>query len=124
MVTDYAQIQKWWEIVMSAYLMVSLHTSAFNPSQASQGNNRASSVTAKFSYHRGWNEQMGWKHLLNNLRLVIQPWVLFNLLQPWLKVFPIPQFSMGFARLIALMNHFQGALPVPNAYQYLLFSSA
>ena len=123
-VTDYAQIRKWWEIVMSAYLLVSLHTSVFNPSQASQENNRASSVTAKFSYHQGWNEQMSWKHLLNNLRLVIQPWVMFNLLQPWLKVFPIPQLSMGFARLIALMNHFQGALPVPSAYQYLLFSSA
>jgi len=53
---------------------------------------------------------MGWKHLLNNLRLVIQPWVMFNLLQPWLKVFPIPQLSMGFVRLIALMNHFQGVL--------------
>jgi hypothetical protein len=24
--TDYAQIQKWWEIVMSAYLLVSLHS--------------------------------------------------------------------------------------------------
>lgn len=59
-----------------------------------------------------------------DLRLVLQPWVMFNLLQPWLKVFPIPQLSMGFARLIALMNHFQGALPVPSAYQYLLFSSA
>ncbi|MEO1148790.1 MAG: hypothetical protein AAFY26_24755, partial [Cyanobacteria bacterium J06638_22] len=25
-VTDYAVIEKWWEIVMSAYLMVELHT--------------------------------------------------------------------------------------------------
>jgi SRSO17 transposase len=123
-VTDYAQIQKWWEIVMSAYLMVSLHASAFNPSQASQGDNRASSVTTKFSLHSGWNQHSGWKHLLNNLRLVIQPWVMFNLLQPWLLVFPIPQLSMGFARLIALMNHFQGTLPVPGADQYFLFSSA
>jgi len=25
--TSYAQIERWWEIVMSAYLLVSLHTS-------------------------------------------------------------------------------------------------
>ena len=123
-ITDYAQIKKWWEIVMSAYLMVSLHANALNPSQGSHRNHGVSPVTSKFSLHPRWNEHMGWKHLLNNLRLVIQPWVMFNLLQPWLKVFPIPQLSMGFARLIALMNHFQGALPVPGTDQYFLFSSA
>jgi SRSO17 transposase len=30
-VTDYAQIQKWWEVVMSAYLLVSLHSASLNP---------------------------------------------------------------------------------------------
>ena len=25
-VTDYAQIEKWWDVVMSAYLLVSLHS--------------------------------------------------------------------------------------------------
>ena len=109
---------------MSAYLMVSLHANALNPSQGSHRNHGVSPVTSKFSLHPGWNEHMGWKHLLNNLRLVIQPWVMFNLLQPWILVFPISQLSMGFARLIALMNHFQGALPVPGADQYFLFSSA
>lgn len=29
-VTDYAQISKWWEMVMSAYLMVSLHDPVVN----------------------------------------------------------------------------------------------
>jgi len=28
--TSYAQIERWWEIVMSAYLLVSLHTSCIN----------------------------------------------------------------------------------------------
>ena len=32
-VTDYAQIEKWWEVVMSAYLLVSLHSHTLNPSQ-------------------------------------------------------------------------------------------
>ena len=30
-VTDYAVIEKWWEIVMSAYLMVALHTPPMRP---------------------------------------------------------------------------------------------
>ena len=89
--TDYAQIQKWWEIVMSSYLMVSLHANALNPSQDSDSNHGVSPVTSKISLHPGWNEQTGWKNLLNNLRLVLQPWVMFNLLQPLLKVFPILQ---------------------------------
>lgn len=34
--TDSSQIQKWWEVVMSAYLMVSLHTVPLNPSLTSR----------------------------------------------------------------------------------------
>lgn len=34
----------------------------------------------------------GWKNLLNNLRLVIQPFVFFNLLKPWLRLFPMRAF--------------------------------
>lgn len=29
-VTDYAAIQRWWELVMAAYLMVSLHNNQWN----------------------------------------------------------------------------------------------
>lgn len=29
-VTAYAQIEKWWELVMSAYLLVSLHSQVLN----------------------------------------------------------------------------------------------
>jgi len=34
-VTSYTQIEKWWEIVMSAYLMVSLHSDRLNQSPLS-----------------------------------------------------------------------------------------
>ena len=34
--TNYSQIQKWWEVVMSAYLMVSLHTNPLNPAPTSR----------------------------------------------------------------------------------------
>ena len=30
-VTHYEQIQKWWELIMSAYLMICLHSESFNP---------------------------------------------------------------------------------------------
>lgn len=122
-VTDYAQIQKWWEVVMSAYLMVSLHANALNPTNVSN-KDEASPVAAKFSTHSWWDTGMGWKNLLNNLRLVVQPFVMFNLLKPWLKVFPIPQLFVGFSRLMALMNHFNSAIPVPPLGEEFLFSSA
>jgi SRSO17 transposase len=31
-VTNFREIEKWWEIIMSAYLMISLNTQATNPS--------------------------------------------------------------------------------------------
>ena len=41
---------------------------------------------------------------LNNLRLVIQPLISFNLIKPWLNVFSIPELSLGFSTLITIMN--------------------
>jgi hypothetical protein len=55
---------------------------------------------------------------------MLQPLISFNLIQQWLKVFPIPQLSTGLARLKALMNFY------PHPFSYLmnesefLFSSA
>ena len=43
-VTDYAQIQKWWEVVMSAYLLVSLHSRVLNPSDHSPENDATTMV--------------------------------------------------------------------------------
>jgi hypothetical protein len=36
---------------------------------------------------------------------VIQPFILFNLIKPWLQVFPIPQLSSGFSKLQTIINH-------------------
>ncbi len=123
-VTDYAQIQKWWEVVMSAYLLVSLHSASFYSRPDFQEDNTPDVVVKKFSTHPWWDEGTGWKNLLNNLRLVLQPFVLFNLIRPWLKVFPIPALSLGFSRLIALMNSFHAAVPIPLQMQEFLFSAA
>ena len=96
--THYDQIEKWWEMVMSAFLMVSLFAEAFNDS--------CPLAHQHFVRHPWWNNQSGWKHLLNNLRLVIQPLICFNWLKRWLEVFPITSLQFGFERLRSKMNRF------------------
>jgi len=123
-VTDYPQISKWWEIVMSAYLMVSLHSQALNNTPPQGMDQPTDPVVAKFKEHEWWNKGQGWKNVLNNLRLVIQPFILFNLIKPWLRIFPILHLSMGFSTLIALMNRMQGAIPNTHESGQFLFSSA
>lgn len=93
--TDYENIERWWEIVCSAYLMVSLHSESL----------RFSPPTPQsiFASHPWWDRGKGWKNQINNLRLVIQPFILFNLISPWLTVFPIPQLSSGFSKLQAIV---------------------
>ncbi len=59
--TDYAEIEKWWELVMSAYLLVCLHNESFNPSLVSR--------SEPFQDHSLWDEGKGWKNGLNNLQL-------------------------------------------------------
>lgn len=112
---------------MSAYLLVSLHSYPLNPPQkktdatASETKNERANT---FATHEWWDRADGWKNILNNLRLVMQAFVFFNLLKPWLKVFPISSLSEGFAELIAIMNRFAGAIPNRENTQDSQFSSA
>ena len=111
-VTDYSQILKWWEIVMSAYLMVSLHSQVLNKTDHEIGVNQSTNlVVTKFRKHECWDEGSGWKNILNNLRLIIQPFIFFNLIKPDLIVFSISPLSIGFSTLIALMNRLRDAIP-------------
>jgi hypothetical protein len=48
-----------------------------------------------FKPHKRWNAGKEWKHGLNNLRLIIQPYVLYCLLSPWLENFHIPSLRKG-----------------------------
>jgi len=124
--TSYAQIERWWEIVMSAYLLVSLHTSLLHQPQLQPSTQPAAqpqAIALKLVQHPDWN-QASWKQVLNNLRLVIQPSVILNLLQPWLNLFPIPRLSAGLECLIALMNRFPSSLPCHEPYPDFYFSSA
>lgn len=115
-VTDYNQIERWWEVVMSAYLMVSLQSQAREPQKPSEEMDVFSSTEtlepAKFSEHPWWDFNLGWKSTLNNLRLIIQPYVFFNLIKPWLAVFDIQCLRVGFWFLIEIMNEFRGYMPI------------
>ncbi|BAZ70894.1 transposase (plasmid) [Fischerella sp. NIES-4106] len=71
-----------------------------------------------------WDENHGWKNILNNLRLIVQPFILFNLIKPWLKVFSIPQLFTGFSYLISLMNTLHNHLFLSLWADLFAFSSA
>jgi hypothetical protein len=122
--TDYSQIQKGWEIVMSAYLLISLHSQILNEAQGKGINESTDPAVSKFWGHDWWDLGQGWKNLLNNLRLVLQPYQFFNLLKPWLRVFPISHLSIGFSTLIALRNRRRCAIPDNSYSEDFLFSSA
>jgi hypothetical protein len=113
--TDYTSIERWWEMIFSAYLLVSLKPSYFqseapNPhSIAEEPSVLNSSSVAQFSQHPWWELGTAWKSALNNLRLIIQPYVFYCLISPWLQVFKIPGFQRGFLKLINFMNHFRAS---------------
>ena len=103
--TNFEQISKWWEIIMSAYLMVSLNTEAFLTLNTSPSSNEEiAKKTIDVSIHEYWSECIGWKNVLNNFRLVIQPTLLLWLIVPWLDIFPNSSLLLGFHDLIAAIN--------------------
>jgi SRSO17 transposase len=105
--TKFEQIKKWWELIYSVYLMVSLSTPAFLSLQESSSiDTNPVKEAPNFSSHQDWNHTSGWKNCLNNLRLIIQPVVLLWMIYPWLKVFPNRDLLLGFHRLIAVANQF------------------
>lgn len=114
--TDYASIERWWEIIFSAYLLISLQTQAFKD-EAAKGNVQLNSKLlelTEFQRHPYWEPGTNWKSALNNLRLIIQPYIFWYLIEPWLQVFPIPGMRRGFFKLIEIMNCFR-ASPIEYA---------
>jgi SRSO17 transposase len=105
--TNFKDIEKWWEIIMSAYLMISLNTKAFLALNSPVlDNSKVTQKSIDFSSHPQWNHQTGWKNVLNNFRLIIQPTLLLWLVFPWVEIFPNSSLLLGFHRLISIMNQF------------------
>ena len=113
--TNFEQINRWWEIVFSAYWMVSSYSQIFrdlNQSPALSNSHLRSQFTiADYTFHPQWSNQEGWKTTLNNFRLIIQPAILFWAIIPWLDIFPNRSLLLGFHQLISTMNQFYFHLP-------------
>jgi SRSO17 transposase len=114
-VTDAASIIRWWELVMCAYLLVSLQAPAFALAAENAGENAGEpsgdAPAASPQAHPAWTDDASWKHRLNNLRLVLQPFVCACLLLPWLRLYPLPHLTAGLADLCALMNTYHPLFP-------------
>jgi len=107
--TNFEQIEKWWEIIFCAYTMISLNSPAFlaldEPEQIETEVQKSQWVD--FSNHQQWNHESGWKNVLNNFRLIVQPLLLFWLIYPWIDIFPNSNLLLGFNHLISAMNQFK-----------------
>lgn len=101
---------------MSAFTRVSLFADAFN---------RECPLSHQvLAQHRWWNHQRGWKNLLNNLRLIVEPWISFNRLKRWLEVFEIPLLVQGFTQLIEQMQQFYCPIVHDLLLRCILLNSA
>ena len=96
--------------------MVSLHSEQIRPSPPDP--------QSQFASHPWWDNGKGWKNILNNLRLIIQPFILFNLIYTWLTVFPIPHLSSGFAKLQSIVYYLTSPIFIFLTHPDFEFSSA
>jgi hypothetical protein len=104
--TQFEHIERWWEMVFSAYLMVSLQTQPFTKvHQLSEQPEVQKTVTHEL-LPSGWNSGTAWKNRLNNIRLLMRPLISLWLISPWLEVFPNHGLLMGFHRLIQSLTQF------------------
>lgn len=109
--TKFNEINKWWEIIFCAYLMISLSTEAFQALNYYKiADNQSHQNNFDWNYHPQWNHQTGWKNVLNNFRLIMQPTFLLWLIFPWLEVFPNSDLLLGLHRLINTINQFKPLL--------------
>ena len=97
---------------MSAYLLISLNTQPFLSLNSSDSQNYGiSQTTVDCSIHEQWNRSDGWKNVLNNFRLLIQPTLLLWSIFPWVDVFTKSSLFLGFNKLINSINQFQSFYP-------------
>ena len=113
--TNFSEIRKWWEIIFSAYWMISSHAEVFGKLKQYQAlsdpNISEQESIADYFLHQQWSDKQGWKATLNNFRLIIQPTILFWMIVPWLDIFPNRSLLLGFHKLIAVMNQFCFSFP-------------
>ncbi|NEO75989.1 IS701 family transposase [Moorena sp. SIO4G3] len=107
--TKFKEIQKWWEIIFCVYTMISLKSPAFlSLNKSPEVENEATDTDdVEVSNHQQWNHEDGWKNVLNNLRLLIQPIMMLWVIFPWLDILPNTNLLLGLNQLIREINQCQ-----------------
>ena len=101
---------------MSTYLMVSLHTNPLNPAPTSKLDDSIAPIVKRFDSHAQWDQGRGWKNTQGNLRLLIQPFIFFNLIKHWLNVGSY-HWERYFVKLQAVLIVPVDAVFRPNHYK-------
>jgi hypothetical protein len=78
--TKFEQVEKWWEIAFSIYLMVSLNSEPFVELSQSSIKHEPEKTVAEGTFPELWNYGRAWKDSLNNIRLLMQPLIAFWLI--------------------------------------------
>ena len=113
--TDYKSIERWWELIFSAYLLVSIQATYFqlnhqsSPTSILEVSSSRDYNTSQHSQHPYWQSGTTWKSALNNLRLIIQPYIFYCLIRQELTVFNIPGMKRCFLKLVDFMNDFRAS---------------
>jgi len=107
--TNFKDIERWWEIIFGVSTMISLNYPAFfSLNQSGQIETEGEkSNKVDFSNQQQWEPESGWNNVLNNLRLIVQPLLLFWVVSPGLDIFPNDNLLLGFNHLISPMNQFK-----------------
>jgi hypothetical protein len=95
--------------IQATYFQVVAQVEIPNGQNPSESSSLINPSIAQHSQHREWEAGITWKSSLNNLRLIIQPYIFYHLLRPWLDVFKIPGMKRCFLKLIDLMNDFRAS---------------
>jgi len=110
--TDAAAMARWWEIVRCAATVVRLQSPDLAQPEAALTADET--PTTPIQTHPQWDHGQGWKPQLNNLRLVLQPFICIIcpcLLLPWLHLIPLPQLHDGLCGRSALINTVRSLVP-------------
>ena len=104
-------IEKWWEIINSVYLMISLSTKIFTQLPSTEDSLAEIQEETKQICHPDWREFNSWKNSLNNGRIMIQPMILFFSILPWLNIIKCLDLLRGFNYLLGVANQYMINFP-------------
>lgn len=114
--TNHHHIERWWESVFCAYLMVSLQAEDFSSNNESSTTNmsvnNASRQSFHWQHHPFWNEGHRWSDILHNLRLILQPYLTFCSMIDWIGLLSLKQLSICLRNLRKMSYQIPLLIPI------------